>query len=408
MIEDITNEDVLDFTGDDNPLFLGLTQLPSDYIEQVRKLDHPITVIRVNEAHSQEFYESLRKLVSDCDDNVCIKNGEIAPNPNKNEFFKGKQIIDEVIAGINPEWNTKQKVAYVHHQVGKIIPYFPDYEYRKNEWNVARDTRNMWNALVNGTSVCNGVTFITMSILSRLGIESEQLSNKSGSHSFMAVKTEEGNLIIDPTWDLYRSLYDGMPSYFGKSYEQIREMDNGFTSHLLESPPKDVVEISEQELREIYYSIGLTNEERKFPAPILGLVNKVNQMQDADKKQRVEEFFRLYMQDFKEASTHISESMDMLEACMCEMDINQRNIRCVYSKDDEECQNPIMVFHSGEKGLAGQVYLFPRNENEEMESMEIDEFDKMYKIHSRASVIPFWKPYLTKDISTREESEQIK
>ena len=194
MIEDITNEDVLDFTGDDNPLFLGLTQLPSDYIEQVRKLDHPITVIRVNEAHSQEFYESLRKLVSDCDDNVCIKNGEIAPNPNKNEFFKGKQIIDEVIAGINPELNTKQKVAYVHHQVGKIIPYFPDYEYRKNEWNVARDTRNMWNALVNGTSVCNGVTFITMSILSRLGIESEQLSNKSGSHSFMAVKTEEACL----------------------------------------------------------------------------------------------------------------------------------------------------------------------------------------------------------------------
>jgi len=43
-----------------------------------------------------------------------------------------------------------------------------------------------------------------------------------------------------------------------------------------------------------------------------------------------------------------------------------------------------------------------------MESMGIDEFDKMYKIHSRASVIPFWKPYLTKDISKREESEQIK
>ena len=111
MIEDITNEEVLDFTGDDNPLFLGLTQLPSNYIEQVRKLDHPITVIRVNDAHSQEFYESLRELVSNCDDNVCIKNGEVAPNSNKDEFFLGEQIIDEVIAGINPEWKTKSSLC---------------------------------------------------------------------------------------------------------------------------------------------------------------------------------------------------------------------------------------------------------------------------------------------------------
>jgi len=406
MIEDITKEDVLDFTGEDSPFWIKLTQSPRDYIEQIKRMDKPVKLIKVKSTHSQEFYESLRELVINCSDEVCIKNVEVAESPNKMEFLKGEAIIDEVIAGINPEWNKKQKVAYVHHQVAKIISYIPDFNYRGNEVNVARDTRNMWNALANGTSVCNGITYITMSILSRLGIESQQLSNKSGSHSFLAAKTEEGNLLMDPTWDLYSNLYDAKPRYFGKSYEEIREMDRGFTAHLLENPPEDVLVLSEQELRELYYSIGLANEDRTFTVPILELVSKVNQMQDLNKKQKVEEFFSLYMKSFKKESMHICESKDMLGACMSEMDINERNIICVYLKEDVECQNPIMVFHSGEQELAGQIYLFPKDENEELKSMSIKEFDEKYKIHSRAGVIPFWKQYLAKDSIVREENIQ--
>ena len=406
MIEDISNRKVLNFTGLYKTIFGELKYSPRKYVEQVK--NHPIAVIMVKSSNSQEFYDSLKELVRYCDNNVCIKNLEVADIPNKEDFFKGEEIISKFIAGINPEWSQMQKAAYVHHHVAKIISYIPDEIFSSDYYklNVNNYLKITWNALSNGMSVCNGISNLTMSILGRLGIESEELHGRM--HSFLLVKTDEGNIITDPTWDLARNLYDAKPYYFGRSYEDIRKNDGFENAHLLDNPPENLRVLSEQELRELYHSIGLTGEDRRFPCHIAEIMQQIKQMQDMNKKQKTEEFFKLYMERYREESTHLCESIKMLVQCLHGIGIDRINMRCVYTKDDVDCKNPIMVFHSGEDELADSVYVFPKRENEDLKTIDINEFDKKYKIHSNDKRAPFWKAYLTKDIQSREESEKEK
>ena len=141
----------------------------------------------------------------------------------------------------------------MHYKIGELISYAPDFNFNGmfvNSEN-STDTRNIWKSLVNGKSVCNGITSIVRNILSRVGISTKELS--SDTHSFLLVETEDGNIIIDPTWDLKNTLYGARPMYFGKTYEQLREQEQGLSNaHKLKYPPENVIEIPEEELREIF------------------------------------------------------------------------------------------------------------------------------------------------------------
>ena len=403
MVEDITNEKVLDFTGEKSTIYMKLEHSPEEYIDQIDKMDHPIVLIEVNGKEPQKFYEGLRELVKHCDDNVCIKNLEVMEIPNKKEFLKGEQIIEDILKEVNPDWNAKQKIAFVHHKMGKIVSYCPDFKYacQDNSFSITENTRIMWNALSSGIGVCNGIAHINMSILSRLGIDSEFLNGKA--HEYLCIKTDEGNIITDPTWDLFRTLYDGRPNYFGRTYEDIIESEKPFTAHVVKNPPDNVISIPEDEMREIFHSIGLTDEERKFPAPILQLVN---QIEETDKSKRIDDFFKLYMESFKEESTHICESIDMLEACMCDLQVNKVSFRCVYRKEDVECKEPILIFHSGDEELKDNVYIFPGKTEDCLKMMKVNEFDHNYKIHNRDERIPFWREYMKNNLEIEKEKEE--
>lgn len=406
MIEDITKERVLNFTGKDS-IFVKLTHSPKDYIEQIKKMDHEITLVQTNSTHTKDFYDELREMVKYCSDRVCIKNCEImGETPNKEEFFDGEQIIDKLISEVDSEWNTKQKAAFIHYKMGKILSYVADFKYIENDClsKTVNDSRNMWISLANGKSVCNGIVNINRSILSRLGIESEELSSKG--HSYLFVKTEDGNIITDPTWDLEGTLYDCRPNFFGRTYEDLRKIDRWTTSHKLENPPEDVIEIDDKELREIYHSIGLTNEDKTFFAPLLRLTENINSREICDKSERVNEFLTQYMDEFKEESTHISESISMLGLCMKEIGIDFVNLRCVYLKEDTNCEKPIMVFHSGEEGLSDKIFIFPRDEKGKLQEQKIVDFDEKYKIHSEDTREPFWKMYMDKSSISKEENNR--
>lgn len=408
MIEDITNRKILDFKGGKTATFKKLEHFPEEYIEQIKKMKTPPLVIKVNEKNSQEFYTSLRKLVRECDDNVSIyswDDGKIL-EPNKKDFLKGEEIIDNVLSGVNPEWTVKQKAAYVHYKMGEIVSYCPDYNFSKISNKNAflnGEPRNTWTVASKGRGICDGITFLNMSILSRLGIDSEELYAKN--HTYLNIKTEEGNIIADPTWDLYRGLFKGKPMYFGRGYEELIESEEPFPAHVVEEPPKNVLSISEQELRELYQSIGIAGKDGKFPAPILGLVKQVNNNPNLqNKKEKLEAFLNGLCsenengENFRKESYHICELMDMLGACMYNLNINKADYRCVYKNDDKECANPILVFHSGEEELKENVYIFPKKDEENLECMNIREFDEKYKIHDNDARTPFWKAYLDKKI----------
>lgn len=404
MIENITNEKVLDFTGEKSGTFVKLTHSPEEYIEQVKKMENTPTLIKINIKNSQKFYEGLKKLVKECDDNVCIKNidkGRINI-PNKNEFLKSEEIIDTILSEVNPEWSTKQKVAYVHYKMGEIVSYYPDWNFAK-QYNDAKNEENLRNTpsvLSNGLGVCDGITFANMSILSRLGIDSEAINAKN--HTYLCVKTEEGNIITDPTWDLFLGLFKGKPMYFGKDYNELIASEGTFSTHLAEKPPENVLSISEQELRGIYTSIGIAGKDGKFPVPIMKLVDKVNDNRNLqNKKDKLEAFFSgLYDENgenFRKECYHTCEFMDILGPCISRLEIGKFDYRCVYKKDDIKCEKPILIFHSGEEELRDNIYLFPKKDGESLECMDIKEFDEKFKIHNNDNSTPFWEKYIDKD-----------
>ena len=389
-MENIIGEQIISFEDDSmGGLFVTLAGNPKEYIEQVKQAKH-LSSIRVPEVASKQFYDELRELIKNCKDNVKIVNdiGEASID----EFLLGEEIIKNLLDEINPEWGIKQKAAFVHYKMGKIFAYKPDfYTERKGNYVLEKDVRSIWKSLAQGISVCNGITSANMNILSRLGIRSKALRGKA--HTYLLIETEEGNIITDPTWDLSRTLYDAKPACFGRSYEDFRRIDGINESHLVENPPEDVIEIQETELREIFHSIGITNEDRGFRIPLFNQLAKMDY------------FFQEYVHNFGNEATHVLESIMMLESTMMQLGIGQINIECVYSKEDEQNKNPMIVVHSGEKELTDNFVIINAGQDNPLQRLSANELDKRYRVHSKEGrKVPFWKTYIKKEQSIEKES----
>lgn len=235
---------------------MNLEELKEKYDIRIDELEE-FTRVQVREDDGSEFYQDLLECVKNCNSRITIANG-IMGNASKEEFLQGEEIIKKVLEEISPNWSAKQKVAFVHYKMGELVSYIPDFNFNGMYANsqTTTDSRNIWKSLVTGKSVCNGITSIARNIMARIGINTKELD--SGTHTFILAQVKEGNIIIDPTWDLRRSLYGARPMYFGKTYEQIRSIETELSNaHKLEKPLGNVLEISDEELREIYHSLRI-------------------------------------------------------------------------------------------------------------------------------------------------------
>jgi hypothetical protein len=367
---------------------------PKEYID-VAKNGKDLKWIRVSETESAEYYKSFAEFVKNCNDNVQISNG-IVGNATKEEFLQGEEIINKIVEEIDPDWSTKQKAAYIHYKIGDLISYAPDYNFSGKYVNspLSNGTRNIWKSVVKGISVCNGVTSIQRNILSRLGIKTQELS--SDTHSFMLVETEEGNIITDATWDLSNSLYGARPRYFGKTYEQLREADNGISNaHKLTTPPENIIEISDEELREIYHILGYTNEDRTFIFPILHKFEEINSQKFDSIEEKLNAFLTMFAQNFSKEAMHLQETRKILEQCIGEFEIETKDLttKFVYAKDDEDSEKPYLTLHIDNEQMRNKMK-FLNLEKMQFEDIDLQEFDKNYRVHILDKTIPFWKKYL--------------
>lgn len=374
-------------------------------ISRIDRLED-FTRIQVMEDLDTNFYQDLKAFIESYDGEVSIANG-IAGSASKEEFIQAEKIIEELVSKINPDWTEKQKIACVHYQIGKLISYVPDFNFRGKYANssISTDTRNIWKSILTGESVCNGITSITRNILSRIGINTRELSSET--HSFVLAETEDGNIIIDPTWDLKNTLYGARPMYFGKTYEQLREVDGEFSNaHKLEEPPEDVIEISDSELREIYYSLGHANEDRTFIFPILDKVSEI-QSREYSINEKLQAFFDMFTQDFSEECTHLSETRTLLEQCMYEFGIEPKDLttKFVYAKEDENCTNPYLCMYINNEQIQNQIRLLDVDMMQ-FQDLDINEFDKKYMIHNLDTAKPFWKKYLPEAERDNNEVEK--
>lgn len=388
---------MLQFSDEKNLLYTSISDSPINYVEFGDKFTN-LKTVSLDNVQSSDYYNSIREFIKKCNDDIKIVNGPVG-SATKEEFLRSEEKINGVIDNINPEWNIKQKTAYVHYMIGKIVSYSPDFCFSGKYVGskAANDARNIWKSVDTGTSVCNGITNIERNILSRMGIKTKELS--SGTHSFLLVETEEGNIITDATWDLTNTLFEARPMYFGKTYEQIVEMDGPLShAHRLEETPEDIIEIPENEMREIYHSIGITTEDRRFKLPILEKVDEINKQGLKTEREKIDVFFKMFTSDFSKEATHLSETRTMLENCFRTLGIDGRSImtKFVYSKGDKECEKPRICIHFSNENMQNNMVVL-NNEEDKFENIDLENFDNLYKPHDEDTREPFWKKYLEKE-----------
>lgn len=386
---------------------MGIEELRDKYDIRIDDLEE-FTRIQVKEDENQDFYQELIEYVKNCSTKISIANG-IVGNATREDFLQGEEIIEKIVKEIQPNWTKKQIVAYVHYKIGELISYVPDFNFNGMFVNSAnsKDTRNIWKSLINGKSVCNGITSISRNILSRIGVSTRELS--SGTHSFLLAETEEGNIITDPTWDLKNTLYGARPMYFGKTYEQLREQEEGLSNaHKLEYPPENVIEISEEELREIYYTLGYAREDRTFIFPILDRVSEIKENRYENTKERLNAFFEMFTKEFSKEATHLSETRTILESCLYELGVEPRDLhtKFIYKKEDNDCNNPYLSLLINDEQQREQLVYCLDLDIMQFRSMAVTELDNKYKIHDLDTANPFWKKYLSKDVRETDEFQK--
>lgn len=381
--------------GEGNKEYLNIERTPSGF-----------SYVELEATQTAEYYRRAYDFVNNCEENINILSKGLIGTATSETFLRSEELIEEIIQEINPEWNTKQKAAYVHYKMGELVSYMPDCTFNnKVGKTTAKDARSIWTSIDNGISVCNGITAIQRNILSRIGVNTKELS--SGSHSFVLVETEDGNIITDATWDLSNTLFEGRPMYFGKTYEQLRTIDGPLSkAHRLENPPDNVIEVSEEELREIYKSIGVAKEDGSFKFPILDKVNEINNQQYENESDKVQAFLQMFSQNFSKQATHLTETRTMIERCIPALGIDDKSFttKFVYSKEDEDCENPHLCIHLNGEEMNDTIAVL-NTEEMRFKNLSIQDFDRLYKIHEEDTREPFWKKYLHREEVSRETEQ---
>ena len=411
----ITYEDFLKQTEKKQIKFLDFSvgsvytpKNPSEYIDIARK-SPSLKELLISDAGSKEYYQGLVEFVQNCQNDLSISSDFIGSCDTK-DFITGEKIIEDVISQINPDWSVKQKLAFLHYKMGELISYVPDFDNRVLNLGsrVGNNARNAWTSLIDGKSICTGVTYIERTILSRLGIETEVLRGKT--HAYMLTKTDEGNIITDATWDLSKSLYKAIPDHFGVTYEELIRRENGLSnSHKLDIPPENVIEITEKELRELYRSIGIVGDDLKFPLPLFQKIEELNSKKFASKEEKLNAFFSMFTQYFSKEATHLQETRSILEFALLDLGFSSESIKSkyVYSSDDINYETPQLVFHISSDNLQNSVRILNLEEMQ-FDKISLKDFDIKYQVHYMDKQEPFWKSLLEKQSVENEKLEPPK
>lgn len=403
------------------PDAIYLNENPSKYIEYVKKFDN-IQEIGVSIDKDTNYYVSIKEFIEKCNSNVVIKNSAMG-KASKEEFLIGEEKIDKIINQIDEKWSEKEKLAFVNYKVGQLFSYSPNFNFSEKAGSQeVEDSRNIWKSLVNERSICSGIAEATVYILSKIGIKAKLL--KAKTHNFVMAELKEGNVIIDPTWDLTYTLYEGKPAHFGKTYEQLRREDGPLRdSHKLREVPKNVIEIDNNELRQIHSKIGIAEQDGNFKCPILKDLEIVNKSFNTD-KEKIENFLEMFVCKYYNQAKHLSETRNMLEICMQQFGFqtyinndksNKDKIvttKFVYKNSDGKCDKPYLILHFSCPELKNSIKIL-NLEEAKVENIQIQHFEKQYKLHKEDSAKPFWREYIEDKIQNtidnkKENDEQYK
>lgn len=380
-IENILDSDYTDSAN----IILDLERNPEDY----RNLDNLIT------SKPEEFSDEQRKkfieICKVCPDLTVKSMYTIATGK---EYLAAENWITSVISKIDPQYTDLQKIAVIDNAIGKKISFSPD---ERTEVFNTSNCRNIWRIITSGYGVCNGISFTEKYIFDRIGIESEIVSSEK--HAFLKIKNVEiplengeivkGNTLLDSTWNLGRNKFGAMPSCFCLNYEDMRKKDidqkgNDHKSHKNDEDLQDAtLSLSEQNLRNLFASIGVADKNGKFPIGNFveksKLIDKIYaKRQDENISKQLSLFSKLYP-NFAECQKETIEMLTLISFNNENMDFNKCFISRVYNKSDNE-KKPVLYVYIESSDSKKRFYYADAEEKKFIESHP-KEFTKKFECY---------------------------
>lgn len=363
-------------------------------LEDYRGLDN---LIRIKpERVTEEERAKIIKLCSICPnlEVINVLNHIVRYASTGSEYKEAEEWIDSIIDSLKPEYSKAQKIAIIDHAIGKKISYSPDFE---TEVSSSDDCRALWKIISSGYGVCNGIAKVEQYILNKIGIESEIVNSET--HAFLKIKDIEiplatgeivkGNTILDPTWNLAKHRFGGMPDNFCISYEQARKNDIDIEKKDHECHKNDeqlqdaTLNLDEQSLRALFASVGLADRDGKFPIKdLLEKSQRLDIFYANQPEQNINAQFSLLKQVCPEFATCQNSSMSILSEVLLSND-NLKFNRCVvnrvYDRADKE-KKTIMFVYIDVNELGKKFYFASKDEAQFIELSQ-EEFTKQFECY---------------------------
>ncbi len=364
-------------------------------LEDYRGLDNLISI--TPEELTEEEKVKLIKLCDICPNSDIINtlnNNSTPCHSNAKEYKEAEEWISSLLSSLNSEYSKAQKLAIIDNAIGKKISYTPDFD---TEVFNPSDARALWKIISSGYGVCNGISNLEHYILNKVGIESEFVETRS--HTFLKVKDIElplangevvkGNTILDPTWNLTQHRFNGKPNNFCINYEQARKSDidiegKDHNCHKNDEQLQDAtVGLDEQSLRKLFLSVGLTNEDGKFP--ITSLLEKSKQIDtfyESQPEENINKQFELLQQVCPEFATCQNSSITIIRDVLFankNLNFNKCVINRVYNREDKE-KRPVLFVYIDSNEL-GRKFYFADKDTEQFLVLSQEEFTKQFECY---------------------------
>lgn len=376
--------------GKDIPLYKAVVDFLQD-LEVYRGLDE---IIFMNPMQVPEQYKTkISELCTICPQ-VKIYDDLGLGFSTVEEYRESETWIESVLQGMNPNWTDIQKIAFIDNAIGKKISYIPDFDTEVCDEDSARA---LWKVISTGYGVCNGIAQIERYMLSKIGIEAEEISSRI--HAFLRLKnieipnkngdTQKGDTILDPTWNLAAHRYGCIPNDFCRSYEEIRKHDIRSDGKDSECHKKDerlsdvILDLDEESLRSVFGSIGLTDKDGNFHAKELVKRSESIDELEISQEEKIQKQFELLAEYCPEFAICQNSTSSILEAIILDQpsfNFNRCVINRVYEREDKD-KRPVLYVYIDSPEMGKKFYYADKEQGKffELSQKEFEEKFECYE-----------------------------
>lgn len=163
------------------------------------------------------------------------------------------------------------------------------------------------------------------------------------------------------------------------------------------------MKISEKDLRDIFNSVGLTNPDKTFNAPIYKEALKLKDKNGLTQEERTDRLLNIVTEKFPMESSHLSEVRMVLESTLRTIGIDSKEIQTkfIYDKNDKDTEKPMLMININNRDFKQTARILDI-ENMKFKSTDLKTVDQNYKVHNDDTIEPFWKKLI------KEQEENIK